>query len=324
MFMGNTDYSKAYMSDYGEPRGRTAYAKAHAKINLTLEVGRARGDGYHTVSMIMQSLRLWDDVEIELLKDGENRVECNIPFLKAETRNLAYRAVLLMQERFGLKQPVFMQIRKKIPIASGLAGGSADAAAALRAMNKLFSLRLSTEELMKIGAEIGSDVPFCLLGGTALATGRGEIVTPLRAFPMTCVILVKPDFSVSTPWAYQQFDLEGPQPAPDVDRFLKAVESRRIESLQPEMINMLERPVSREHPEIPEIKGRLLALGADAASMSGSGPTVYGLFRDGDAARAALMELRHVYPRRYTILMTNTENPRYQQRDPWLAPDTGA
>ena len=301
--------------------GKKAYYRAKAKINLTLEVGKTREDGFHEVSMIMQSLRLWDDVELAFAEGDENTVECNIPFLSANPKNLAYRAVTLMQERYSLDRPVALMIKKKIPIASGLAGGSTDAAAVLRGMNKLFSLRLSTDELMQIGAEIGSDVPFCLLGGTCLATGRGELIEPVRAFPMTYVVLVKPDFSVSTPWAYQQFNLEGRQKKPNVARFLAAVETGDIRNLQKEMINMLEKPVSREHPEIPELKKQLIQLGADAASMSGSGPTVYGLFRDEAKAKEAYLSLRGSCPRRYTVLYTPTENPRYQQGGLWKQDD---
>ncbi|MBQ7915276.1 MAG: 4-(cytidine 5'-diphospho)-2-C-methyl-D-erythritol kinase [Firmicutes bacterium] len=308
------------MYEFGKvkyPAGKGAYYKARAKINLTLEVGEAREDGFHEVSMIMQSLRLWDDVELFIGKDDHDTIESNIPFFKADEKNIAYRAVLLMRERFHLNKPVHIRLRKKIPIAAGLAGGSADAAAVIKGMNKLFGLRLSTEQLMELGAELGSDIPFCINGGTCLATGRGEKIQQLPALPLTYVVLIKPDFSISTPWAYQAFDKEPKQKKPDYQRMLKIIEDGRLEDMQAEMINMLEAPVVREHPLILELKEKLKEEGAVASAMSGSGPTVYGLFKDEKAAKDAYLKLRNTLPYKYQIIYTNTENPRYQQRCGW-------
>ena len=306
--------------EYGGYRpsyGKGAYYKARAKINLTLEVGEKRPDGFHEVSMIMQSLRLWDDVELFFSQGTENTVECNIPFFRADEKNIAYRAVLLMQERYHLTQSVHLRIRKKIPIAAGLAGGSADAAAVLRGMSKLYSLRLSTEQLMQIGAELGSDIPFCIMGGTCLATGRGEKVEMLPAFPTTYVLLIKPDFSVSTPWAYRVFDEEPPQKKPDYKHMLQIIQQGRLDQIQEEMINMLEKPVMREYPILQEIKEKILAEGAMASAMSGSGPTVYGLFREEKTVRAAYAKLRSELPYRYQVICTQTENPKYQIKGEW-------
>lgn len=305
------------MEKFSYPYGRGIYHKARAKINLTLEVGKAREDGYHEVSMLMQSLRLWDDVELFLGKEDENTVECNIPFFKADEKNIAFRALTMMQEKFGLDRPVHMRLYKKIPIAAGLAGGSTDAAAAIRGMNKLFHLGLSTEELMRIGGEIGSDVPFCILGGTCLATGRGEKVKPVIALPTTYVVLIKPDFSISTPWSYKKFDEEGPQQRPDLDRMLRVIASGNIKGMQAEMINMLEAPAAREYPVILELKERLCAEGADAAAMSGSGPTVFGIFKSEEKAKAAYLRIRSAAPYRYQVIFSSTENPRFQTKGVW-------
>ena len=305
------------MEKFSYPYGRGIYHKARAKINLTLEVGRARSDGFHEVAMLMQSLRLWDDVELFIGKDDVNTVECNIPFFKADEKNIAFRAIVLMQKKFGLDRPVHMRLYKKIPIAAGLAGGSTDAASAIRGMNKLFRLGLSTGELMQLGAEIGSDVPFCILGGTCLATGRGEKIKPVAALPTTYVVLIKPDFSISTPWAYKQFDEEGTQPRPSLACMLQVIENGEIGRMQEEMINMLEKPVSREYPVILELKERLRAEGADAAAMSGSGPTVFGIFKEEAAAKAAYLRLRSLAPYRYQIIFSSTENPRFQTKGVW-------
>jgi 4-diphosphocytidyl-2-C-methyl-D-erythritol kinase len=303
--------------DYRYPNGRGVYNKARAKINLTLEVGQAREDGFHQVSMIMQSLRLWDDVELFVGRDTVNTFECNIPFLKMDEKNIAYRAILMMQERFSIDQAVHLRLRKKIPIAAGLAGGSADVAAVLKGMNKLFHLSLSTEKLMELGAEIGSDVPFCIMGGTCLATGRGEKVRQLLPLPRTYIVLVKPDFSVSTPWAYKAFDQWEPGQKPSVEGMIAAIESRDISRMQKEMINMLEPPVIHEHPVIQKLKDRMKEEGADAVSMSGSGPTVYGIFKNEEVAREAHRRMRSEFPYRYQVLFTCTENPRYQMRGEW-------
>ena len=308
------------MYEYGKvkyPAGKGAYYKARAKINLTLEVGDAREDGFHEVSMIMQSLRLWDDVELFVGKDDHDTIESNIPFFRADEKNIAYRAVLLMRERFHLDKPIHMRLNKKIPIAAGLAGGSADAAAVIKGMNKLFGLRLSTDQLMDLGAELGSDIPFCINGGTCLATGRGEKIQQLPALPTTYVVLIKPDFSISTPWAYQVFDKEPKQKKPDYQRMLKVIEAGNLEGMQAEMINMLEAPVVREHPVILELKEQLKKEGAAASAMSGSGPTVYGLFKDEKTAKDAYFKIRSGLPYKYQIIYTNTENPRYQQRGTW-------
>ncbi len=296
---------------------RYAYYKGRAKINLTLEVGRAREDGFHQVSMIMQSLRLWDDVELACTDASENTVVCNIPYLESPEKNLALRAVALMQEKYGISQKVQLTLRKKIPIAAGLAGGSTDAAAAIRCMNKLFSLRLSTDEMMEIGAALGSDIPFCLLGGTCLATGRGETIQPVDAFPRTPVVLIKPDFGVSTPWAYQQFDRFPPAKKPDVPKLLEMIRTGKLSQVSPCLVNMLEEPVCREYPEIAELKQKLLDKGAVAACMSGSGPTVYGLFATDGEAASAYSSFRNELPRKYYVIQTSTENPRYQPSGNW-------
>ena len=285
------------------------YSRAYAKINLTLDVGPRRADGFHEVCMIMQTIRLWDDLWLSRTDGDEVTFTCNVPFLGADDRNIAYRAALLMRERFGLTGGLDIRMEKRIPIAAGLAGGSADTAAVLRGMNKLYGLNLKNSQLMKIGQELGSDVPFCVIGGTCLASGRGEIVQRLPApMPFAYVVLVKPPFGISTPWSYQMFDQQIITKRPDNQAMEQAIISGDLDQVGREMVNLLEPAALHKFPILSWIEDRLRGHGAQGVMMSGSGPTVFALFREKKQAVEALKDLRNVCPKRYQVLFSQILN----------------
>lgn len=262
--------------------------KAHAKINLALDVLGTRPDGYHELETIMQTLELHDELEITAAPDITLAVQgADLP---AGPENLAYRAAALLRERAGHAGGAEIRLAKRIPLAAGLAGGSADAAAVLRGLNELWHLGLGPAELAAWGAEIGSDVPFCLYGGTALVRGRGEAVTPLRDLPPLGVVLVKPPFGVSTAEVYRRYDTLANPPYPGCKRMLAAAKRGDAAGLAACLINSLEPVTMSLHPVIDTIKRELSAAGALGVLMSGSGPTVFGLFENRAAAvRAAGM-----------------------------------
>ncbi|MCM3708327.1 MULTISPECIES: 4-(cytidine 5'-diphospho)-2-C-methyl-D-erythritol kinase [Cytobacillus] len=250
--------------------------KAPAKINLSLDVLHKREDGYHEVEMIMTTIDLADRLELTLLDKDEIRIISHNRFVPDDQRNLAYQAAHLLKERFQVKKGVAITIEKMIPVAAGLAGGSSDAAAALRGLNKLWGLGLSLDELAEIGAEIGSDVSFCVYGSTALATGRGEKIQELPAPPTCWVILAKPFIGVSTADVYRRLDVEKVQ-HPNTKGMVEAIQSGCYDDVCRNMGNVLEDVTLSMHPEVLQIKEQMKRFGADAVLMSGSGPTVFGL-----------------------------------------------
>ena len=252
--------------------------KAPAKINLSLDVLHKRADGYHEVEMIMTTIDLADRLELTLLEQGEIKIISHNRFVPDDQRNLAYQAAQLLKERFHVKKGVAITIEKAIPVAAGLAGGSSDAAAVLRGLNKLWGLGLSLDELATIGAEIGSDVSFCVYGGTALATGRGEIIQELPAAPTCWVILAKPFIGVSTADVYRRLQLDGVN-HPKTKDMIQAIEAGNYEQVCDCVGNVLEDVTLRLYPEVAQIKEQIKRFGADAVLMSGSGPTVFGLVR---------------------------------------------
>lgn len=251
--------------------------KAPAKINLALDVLHKRPDGYHEVEMIMTTIDLADRVELSLLNQDEIHITSHNRYVPDDQRNLAYQAAQLLKTRFNVKEGVTISIEKQIPVAAGLAGGSSDAAAALRGLNKLWKLGLTMEELAEIGSEIGSDVSFCVYGGTALATGRGEIITELPAPPTCWVILAKPFIGVSTAEVYRRLDLTGSLHRPDIGEMIAAIKNNSYQQVCENVSNVLEEVTLHLHPEVAQIKDQMKRFGADAVLMSGSGPTVFGL-----------------------------------------------
>ena len=248
----------------------------NAKINLTLDILGKREDGYHEVSMVMQSIGLHDTLEMER-RAGDILLEIDVPGLEADERNLAWRAADLIMRRFHLEDGVHIRLTKRIPIAAGLAGGSADAAAVLRGMNELYGLGLDGRKLCELGAQLGSDIPFCIMGGTMLTTGRGEVLTRLPDLPEMSVVLAKPRISVSTAWAYQTYDAQGAEQHPDNEAVQDALRAGDAAAVAKRLCNVLESVTMKTHEIISVYKEMMVEQGALASMMSGSGPTVFAL-----------------------------------------------
>jgi 4-diphosphocytidyl-2-C-methyl-D-erythritol kinase len=266
--------------------------KARAKINLSLDVLGMRPDGYHEILTVMQALELHDVLEIEQTGEDCIRVDCSDPEVPPGSGNLVYRAADLLRREYGCIQGANIFINKNIPVAAGLAGGSTDAAAALKALNRLWGLNAGGKELLGLGELLGSDVPFCLLGKTALAGGKGEVLTPLPSFSGRGVVLVMPPFGVSTASIYKLYDSFPAGPAVNVSAVVKAVESGDFLAVARMMGNALEKVTASKHPKIMEIKNGLINAGAAGALMSGSGPAVFGLCAGPEEARAIASRLK--------------------------------
>lgn len=268
--------------------------QAYGKINLSLDVLRQREDGYHDVRMIMQTVKLHDNIDMQKTKEPDIKLTTNLSFLPVNENNLMYRAAKMIIDEFDIKEGVSMQLKKVIPVSAGMAGGSTDAASVLYGMNKLFNLRLSTEDLMLRGVKLGADVPFCLTRGTALSEGIGEVLTPLRKLPSCPIVLAKPAISVSTKFVYQNLHVNDlPAEAhPDVDSVIAALEKQDVNEVAVNMGNILETVTCKKYPEIELIKDAMKELGAVNAIMSGSGPTVFGIFNDVAEAKKCYEALR--------------------------------
>ncbi|MDI7743870.1 4-(cytidine 5'-diphospho)-2-C-methyl-D-erythritol kinase [Lysinibacillus fusiformis] len=252
------------------------YVKAPAKINLTLDVLYKRPDNYHEVEMIMTTVDLADRIGLESRGDGFIKIISTNGFIPDDSRNLAYQAAQLIKDTYGIDKGVTISIEKEIPVAAGLAGGSSDAAATLKGLNELWKLNLSIDTLAELGAKIGSDVSFCIYGGTALATGRGEKIQKLPAPPTCWVVLAKPKIGVSTAQVYGGLNLEGIE-HPNTKQMIEAIETNDYELMCNSLGNVLETVTFKLHPEVVIIKEQMKRFGADAVLMSGSGPTVFGL-----------------------------------------------
>lgn len=261
--------------------------KAKAKINLGLDVLRKREDGYHEVRMIMQTIPLYDKLTMRTAEDGQIRLQTNLRFLPVGEDNLVYRAAKLLMDEFQIKQGVEIDLVKYIPVAAGMAGGSSDAAAALVGVNKLFNLGLSIEQLMERGVKIGADVPFCVMRGTALAEGIGEKLTPLPPMPKCHILIAKPGIHVSTKFVYGNLRADALKEHPDIDGQIEALKRGDLRKLARLMGNVLETVTVPEYPVIRQIKETMMTCGALNAMMSGSGPTVFGLFEEEAAAQEA-------------------------------------
>lgn len=266
--------------------------RAYAKINLGLDVIRKREDGYHEVKMVMQTIDIYDTLFIERCKEEGIHLRTDSFYIPCDEENLVYKAAALMKREYGLSGGIAIDLKKVIPAAAGMAGGSADAAATLLAVNEIFDLGLTRKQLMKEGVKLGADVPYCLLQGTALAEGIGEILSPLAPMPKAYIIVVKPPLDVATADVYQALDLEAIQRHPDIDALADSLQSGDIRRFLPHMGNVLEEVTQRLHPTIGGIKERLTELGALIAMMSGSGPTVFGIFDEEEKAKKAEEILR--------------------------------
>jgi 4-diphosphocytidyl-2-C-methyl-D-erythritol kinase len=266
--------------------------KARAKINLGLDVTGKREDGYHLVRMVMQSLKLYDRLEMCVIPEPEIRIRANLPFIPTDQTNLIWKAADLLRREFRIEEGISVDLNKRIPVAAGLAGGSADAAAALVGMNRLFHLRLSGEELMNRGVKIGADVPYCIMRGTALSEGIGEKLTELPPLPHCWILVAKPGISVSTKGVYIRLDEQKGWEHPDIDGMVRALEEGSLEGVTERLGNVLELVTVPEYPVIAKIKQTMMEKGAEGALMSGSGPTVYGIFREEAQARIACSAVR--------------------------------
>lgn len=254
--------------------------KGNAKINLTLDVLYKREDGFHQVEMIMQSIDLADVLHLEERKTGDVSIATTIARLPCDQRNLAYRAAALLKETCQVKSGVHIFLEKNIPVAAGLAGGSADAASVLIGLNQLWKLGLSTNELEILGAKLGSDVPFCIKGGTVLATGRGELLQPLADIKPCYIVLAKPPIGVSTAWVYRQYRGQDVKAHPNTLGVKSSLEQGDLTSVAKGLCNVLETVTIPVHPEIKKLKQSMMQYGAMASLMSGSGPTVFGLVEE--------------------------------------------
>ncbi|MBO5371243.1 MAG: 4-(cytidine 5'-diphospho)-2-C-methyl-D-erythritol kinase [Lachnospiraceae bacterium] len=261
--------------------------KALAKINLGLDVLRRREDGYHEVRMIMQTIHLYDQLEIAKTRESGIFITTNLDFLPTNENNLIYKAAKLLQDHCHITDGVSVDLKKHIPVAAGMAGGSTDAAAVLYGMNEIFHLGLKRQELMDLGVKIGADVPYCLMRGTALAEGIGEKLKSLPPVPKCPVLIAKPGIGISTKYVYENLKLDENTIHPNIDAQLLAIRKGDLKELAANMGNLLETVTIPENPIIDEIKQCMMENGALNAMMSGSGPTVFGLFEDEKTAQAA-------------------------------------
>ncbi len=277
---------------------------APAKINLGLDVIRRREDGYHEVKMIMQSIRLFDRLTLAKSKNPGINLTTNLGFLPVNEDNLVYKSAKLLMDEFNIDTGVSIQLDKRIPVAAGMAGGSTDAASCLLAMNRLFNLKLSDQQLMERGVTLGADIPYCMMKGTALSEGIGEILSPLPEAPDCYVLIAKPGFHVSTKFVYSNLKLDEQTDHPDIDHMIECIQENNLRDLCDSMANILETVTIPEHPEIADIKKTMLEQGALGSLMSGSGPTVFGIFDDPNKAKAAKEKCKKL-PYRCFVFVTD-------------------
>lgn len=269
---------------------------SYSKINLTLNILAKRQDGYHNIETIMQSVNLADRIFIKEEKEGI-RIKCNHPLVPVDTQSLTYRSAEKILNRYRITKGVKIEINKKIPLASGMAGGSANSASILVGINKLFALNLSNKDLREIGEELGMDVPFCIQNGTALAYHKGEKVIPLPLInPPLWIIIINPGFEIPTKWAYNSLDLDQiKKEKNNIEAMLKALKERELEGIAKNLFNSFEELVIEKYPEIGKIKDRLTEEGALGALMSGSGPTVFGIAQNKEQALKIYEKLKPEY-----------------------------
>ena len=242
----------------------------------------------------MQTIYLYDNVTMEKTEEAGIQLKCNLFYLPVDETNIAYKAAKLLMDEFDIKEGVRIVLDKHIPVAAGLAGGSANAAAVLVGMNRLFSLGLSQQELMERGVSLGADVPYCVMRGTVLAEGIGEILTPLPPLPKCHVLIAKPGISVSTKTVYEKLDAQEIAEHPDIDGILEGLDKQDLHKVAVAMGNVLEHVTIGDYPVIEEIKDVMKEEGALNAMMSGSGPTVFGIFDDRQKAKQAKQRIREL------------------------------
>ena len=265
--------------------------KSYGKINLGLDVLRRRED---EVLMIIQTVGLYDVLTMKKRKDDKIEMTCNLSFLPTDERNLVYKAVKLIKDKYHIKDGVEINLSKRIPVAAGMAGGSSNCAAALKGMNQLFDLGLSIDELCEIGVTLGADVPYCIWGGTALSEGIGEKLSRVDAMPDCYILIAKPGISVSTGFVYKNLDLPALSKHPDIDGMLECLKEKDLTGICNRLENVLETVTIKEYPIIEKVKKHLMDQGAKGALMSGSGPTIFAIFEDKKTADDAMESLRSI------------------------------
>ncbi len=268
---------------------------ARAKINITLDVLRRREDGYHDLSMIMQTINLCDNIFIKKTDTGEIELKSNLSWMPCDRRNLIYQAAEVLKKKYDIKDGIFIELTKNIPVAAGLAGGSTDCAATLVGIRNLFKLPVSNEELMIIGKELGADVPYCIMRGTALAEGIGEKLTPLPSFPDCYVLICKPPINVSTATVFKALELDKVKKHPDNEKVIELIKNKDLKEICDNMCNVLENVTIANYPIVADIKKNMMDNDAIGSMMSGSGPTVFGFYNDYNTALKALKDIRNKF-----------------------------
>ncbi|MEN1966466.1 4-(cytidine 5'-diphospho)-2-C-methyl-D-erythritol kinase [Lentibacillus sp. N15] len=284
------------------------FERAPAKINLSLDVLRKREDGFHEVAMIMTAIDLVDRIELHPLAEDRIEVAADNQYVPNNERNLAYKAAAILKDKYHVREGVRIKIEKNIPVSAGLGGGSSDAAAVLRGLNQMWSINNSLKELASIGEEIGSDVPFCVYSTTALATGHGERIQELSSPPSCYVVLAKPNIGVSTRGVFQRVDLSEII-HPNTNEVLTAIEQADFGSLAANIGNALESITFRLHPEVEQIKKKMIQSGANGVLMSGSGPTIVGLVEHYSKARRIYNGLRGFCEEVYIVRLLDQRRP---------------
>lgn len=276
---------------------KTLTRNAYAKVNLALDVLRRREDGYHDVCMIMQNLSLYDTLTFTMEEADTLAItlSCDKEFVPCDERNLIYKAIVLMGETYHLTGHIHVELVKRIPVEAGMAGGSTDCAAAFHAMRELYGLDVSDQELMKLGVKLGADVPYCIMAKTALSEGIGEVLTEVAPLPDCYVVVAKPAISVSTKMVYENLHANELQHHPDVAGMAEALKQGELSGVASRMENVLETVTTKLYPQIEEIKRTMKESGAENAIMSGSGPTVFGLYREKAIAEQAAEKIRQQY-----------------------------
>ena len=282
--------------------------RAMAKINLGLDIIGKREDGYHEVRMIMQTIRMYDVLEIRKKSSPGISLSTNLPYIPCDERNLVYKAAKILMDEFHVEEGLSMKLTKSVPVAAGMAGGSSDAAAAFVGVNRLFHMGLSEEELMKGAVQVGADVPYCVMRGTALAEGIGEKLTRLPDLPDCYILIGKPGINVSTRTAYENLDLNEIRRRPDIDGMIRDIKNKDLYSMTGKMENVFEPGIMAKYPVIREIRDLMEKQGALKAMMSGSGPTVFGIFDDAGKMQNAARALKKSGLAK-TVFATRTYKP---------------
>ncbi|MGL4990026.1 MAG: 4-(cytidine 5'-diphospho)-2-C-methyl-D-erythritol kinase [Sarcina sp.] len=270
--------------------------KAYAKINIALDAISKREDGYHLLRMIMQTVDIYDEIELNKNNSGKINIVTDKYYLPTDEKNLAYKAAKLFMDTYAIKQGVDINIKKNIPVCAGMAGGSTDAATVLYLMNKVFNKKVNKQKLEELAVKIGADVPYCIEGGTALCEGIGEKITKLKPFKDKILIVVKPSFGVSTKDIYKDLDISKIRKHADIEGLIKCMSRDDLYGVSTRMRNVLENVTIKKHRAIREIKDKMRTFGAVGTMMSGSGPTVFGFFEDMLVAQRAYEKIKELYP----------------------------